>query len=59
MSAAMLRSDLRIASDARLIERHRLARRALRRGLSPDVVKDVFELSPTALEQLAGQERAA
>ena len=55
----MLRNDLRIAADAKLIERHRLARRAIGKGISRDAVLAIFELSPTAFEQLAAQERAA
>ena len=53
-----MRSDTRIADDAKLFERNERARRAIRLGLSRDDIMEVFELSETAFEQLAGQVRS-
>lgn len=51
------RNDLRIAREAKLYERNDRARRAIRLGIDKKIVRDIFELSPTAYEQLAGQVR--
>lgn len=53
------RHDLRIARDAKLIERNDRARRAIRFGVEPSMIKRIFELSETAYEQLAGHVRGS
>lgn len=53
------RHDLRIAKEAKLFERNDRARKAIKLKLDEAMVRKIFDLSPTAYEQLAGQVKAS
>jgi ABC-type histidine transport system ATPase subunit len=52
---AML-ADRQAKFDAQ-VQGHSQARRAIAKGIAPETVKSMFDLSDTAYEQLAGQVR--